>query len=230
MTQMMKIGILGSGNMGRSLGYRWAELGHAVHFGARDPAKARAAADFVGHGSVGGTLEEAALFGDVLLHTARDALLSTMVGDVDRLAGKTVIELNNRPIPPGFAFEPITESYTERLQADAPRVRVVKAFNLFAQEVLEHSAETISAHDVSVFMAGDDADAKSITARLASELGFTPVDGGPLRNARLIETMGDFIRFLIGGQKMGPFATLSSRILPRTDNNRLGGRQPSQFT
>lgn len=64
----------------------------------------------------------------------------------------------------------------------------------------------------------------------AGALGFTPADGGPLRNTRLLETMGDFIRFLIGMQKMGPFVTLSATHLPPADDQRLGGRQPTNLT
>ncbi len=56
----MKIGIIGSGNMGRTLGMRWAELGHQVYFGAKTSEEGKAIADFVGQNSQGGDAEAAA--------------------------------------------------------------------------------------------------------------------------------------------------------------------------
>ena len=79
-------------------------------------------------------------------------------------------------------------------------------------------------------MAGDDAKAKTVAAQLVGDLGFTSVDGGPLPNARLLESMGDFVRFLIGAQQMGPFTTLSRTVLPHTNSARLGGRQARALT
>lgn len=61
----MKIGIIGSGNMGRSLGLLWAEQGHKVFFGARTVEKGQVVAEFAQHGTKGGTNDEAAAFGNV---------------------------------------------------------------------------------------------------------------------------------------------------------------------
>lgn len=225
----MKIGILGSGNMGRSLGMRWAELGHQVFFGGRDAEKARSIALFVGHGSQGGTLEEAARFGEVLVHTARGALPSALVPDLSVFDGKVLIDLNNGPIPNGFAYEPVALSFAERFQTDVPGLKVVKAFNTMAQEVFEHEPQTLRQHAVSVFVAGDDADAKASVMQLADEIGFVAVDAGGLRNARLLESVGDLIRYMIGGAPLGPQATISVHVLPEPTSKRLGGRQPSKL-
>lgn len=67
----MKIGILGSGNMGRSLGQLWAEQVHEVYFGVRTAEQGQSVAAFVGRGSQGGTNDQAAQFGEVLLYTIR---------------------------------------------------------------------------------------------------------------------------------------------------------------
>lgn len=61
---------------------------------------------------------------------------------------------------------------------------------------------------------------------LAEEIGFSAVDCGPLRSARMIEGLGDFIRFMIGGMQLGPYATISVNKLPEAKEQRLGGRQP----
>lgn len=70
----MRIGIIGSGNMGRSLGILWAEQGHEVFFGSREAAKGQAVAEFAGRGTQGGTNDEAAAFAEVILWTARGIL------------------------------------------------------------------------------------------------------------------------------------------------------------
>jgi NADP oxidoreductase coenzyme F420-dependent len=91
----MKIEIIGSGNMGRSLGMLWAKPGHAVFFGARTPEKGRTIADFAGHGTKSGTNDEAAKFGDVLLHTARGAYPSDVLTSTEVLTNKILIDPNN---------------------------------------------------------------------------------------------------------------------------------------
>ncbi len=226
----MKIGILGSGNMGRSLGTLWAELGHEVFFGSREASRARGVAQAAGHGCQGGTLDEAAAFGAVVLHTARDVLPSAMLSSTAALEGKTLIDCNNGVIPPGFAFETIAgESLTERIAADVPGANVVKAFNTMAQEVFELSPSPLKEHDVSCFVCGEDADARSTAMELAREIGFTPVDCGGTRNARLLEALGDFIRLMMRGMDLGLYATVSVHVLPEAERRRLGGREPSRL-
>lgn len=210
----MRIGILGSGNMGRALGAAWAGCGHAVCFGGRTEAKAAAVAASVGAGSIGGSLARAAAFGDVLVHTAREAMPSTMVDDARTLSGKVLIDLNNKPVPPGYAFEPVLESYAERYAADVPGLRVVKAFNTLPVQVFGYAPDILRRHAVTVFTAADDDGAKTTVMRLAAEIGLAPVDAGPLRNARVLEGFGDMLRYLINVAKLGAATTISARVLP----------------
>ena len=100
----MKIGIIGSGNMGRSLGIVWAELGHEVFFGGRDLEQARQAAALTQGKARYGTNDEAALFGEVLLYSLREVAPSKALQRVDSLDNKIVIDLNNSEIPPDFAY------------------------------------------------------------------------------------------------------------------------------
>lgn len=225
----MRIGILGSGNMGRSLGILWSQAGHEVFFGARNPQQARRAADLAGSAAGAGSLDEAARFGDVLLYCARHVMPSDLLSDSSLVDAKVVIDLNNSDIPGGFAFEPIALSHAETLQAAIPRARVIKAFNTMAQEVLELSGSDLKQHRVSVFVAGNDRAAREAVMRLAADIDFTPMDCGELRHARLLEGLGDFIRLLIGGQRMGPMATLSVHTLPAPKAHRLGGRDASRL-
>jgi 8-hydroxy-5-deazaflavin:NADPH oxidoreductase len=225
----MKIGIIGSGNMGRSLGILWAEQGHEVFFGARTAEKGRAVADFAGRGTQGGTNDEAAVFGEVLFYSARGVDPAEVLTSTQTLTGKIIIDPNNSVIPEGFAYEPITKSLAEILAEQVPNAIVVKAFNTMAQEVFELAPEPLRAHGVSVFVASDDAAAQQTVMQLAEEIGFVAIDSGVLRNARMIETMGDFIRFIIIGQQQGGYATISVNVLPAAEQQRLGGRQASNL-
>ena len=221
----MKIGVVGTGNMGRSLGTLWAERGHAVVFGSRDAAKGRAAAELAGRGAGSGSNDEAAAFGDVILYSNRESP-AAVLSSPDLLRGKVVIDCNNRPIPEGFAFgPPAGPSLAEQLAGAAPGARVVKAFNTFAQEVFELSPSPLREHGVSVYLCGDDSGAKAVVLGLAEELGFVGVDCGPLRNAWMAEVLGDFIRLQIGGMGRGPYATVSVHELPTAKKPRLGGRE-----
>ncbi|MBW4687957.1 MAG: NAD(P)-binding domain-containing protein [Komarekiella atlantica HA4396-MV6] len=225
----MKIGIIGSGNMGRSLGILWAEQGHNVFFGARDLEKGKAVAELAGHGTNGGTNDEAAIFGDVLLYSVRGVNPVEVFSSTEVLSGKILIDCNNFDIPEGFAFQPIVQSLAEKLAAEVPNALVVKAFNTMAQEVFELAPTPLKDYEVSVFVAGDDAQARQVVMSLAEDIGFAPVDCGALRNARMIEGAGDFIRFLLISQLQNPYATISVKILPQAQQQRLGGRQTSNL-
>ena len=224
----MKIGILGSGNMGRSLGLLWAECGHEIFFGARTTEKGKAVAALRDN-THGGTYDEAAAFGDVLLYTIRAVNPEEILTSIDALSGKILIDCNNQEIPPGFDYPPITKAIAETLAEQVPQARVVKAFNTMAQEVFELSPNPLKEHDVSCFVSGDDPEARSVVMQLAAEIGFTPIDCGHLRNARLLEGLADFIRLMIAGQGMGGYATVSVHVLPEAQQQRLGGRRLSDL-
>jgi 8-hydroxy-5-deazaflavin:NADPH oxidoreductase len=225
----MKIGILGSGNMGRSLGILWAEQKHEVFFGARTAERGKAIADSAGNHSQGGTNDEAAVFGDVLLYTIRGVNPAEVLTSIDVLNGKILIDCNNYDIPENFAYPPIELSLAEKLASEVPQARIVKAFNTMAQEVFELSPQPLKEYHVSVFVAGDDAEARKTVMNLAKDLGFAPVDCGELRFARLIEGLGDFIRYLMIAQELGSYTTISIKTLSETQKQRLGGRQSSSL-
>lgn len=218
----MKIGILGSGNMGRSLGILWAEQGHEVFFGARAAEKGQAIAAFAGKNTQGGTNDDAAAFGDILLYTIRGIDPAEVLTSTDVLSGKIIIDCNNQEVPPGFAYPPISKAIAETLAEQVPQARVVKAFNTMAQEVFELSPSPLDEHDVSCFVSSDHAEARTIVMQLATEIGFKSIDCGQLRNARLLESLADFIRLMIIGQGMGAYATISVHVLPEAQQKRLG--------
>lgn len=233
----MKIGILGSGNMGRCLGMVWAERGHDLFFGDQDREKAQRVAEFVNQGTAsretvnrrasGGTVEAAAAHGQVLLHTARDVMLSAMLPSIHSIHGKVIIDCNNESTrPPSAARE---RSHAERLAADAPQVHIVKAFNTISQEIFEYCPDDLVNFKVSCFVCGDDEQAVKLVMELAQGIGFMAVNCGALRNARLLEGFGDFIRVMIKQQETSPLYALSYQQLPQISAPRLGGRSPRQF-
>lgn len=133
---------------------------------------------------------------------------------VAALAGRVLIDLNKTPLPEGYAFEPIGRSFAEVFQADAPGLRMVKAFDTVPAQVFDYCPDRIREHEVSIFIAAADAAAKATVMGLAEEIGFRPVDAGPLRNACLLEGFGDMIRYLINVADVGPCTTISAHALP----------------
>lgn len=210
----MKIGVVGTGNMGRTLGLLWARKGHQVLFGSRDRRKAEAvAANGYGRAQAG-NLDDAAAFGEVILYTVRDILPSSLLRQPQVLSGKIVIDCNNSEVPSDFRFAAPIPSLAERLAADVPGARVVKAFNTMAAQLIELGRDSLAPHQISVFVCSDSADAKAVVSSLAEELGFVSVDSGELERARLVEAVADFIRFQIIGMGRGPFAAISVHVVP----------------
>ena len=227
----MKIGIIGSGNMGRTLGRLWSELGHEVLFGARDPGQAARAAS-AARGARHGGNDEAAEFGEVVLWSPRGVPAGEVVREPGRLDGKVVLDPNNGPLPEGHRFGsgPDEVSLAEGLAAGLSGARVVKAFNTLAQEVFELAPTPLRERGVAVFLAGDDAAAKRTAGGLVEGMGLVPVDCGPLAAARMLEGLGDFIRVLMLRQGLGVMAALSVQVLPAPTARRLGERTPTRLT
>ncbi len=188
----MRVGIVGVGPVGQTLGTAWARAGHDVAFGSRDPVRAAAAVTGLA-GAHAMTQEAAAAFGEVVLWTPR----GVMPAETDSLSGKIVLDPNNREPDPGCDYaspRPLWPSFAEQLQAAAPRARVVKAFNTVVMRLLKEDPERLTASGAQVFLAGDDAEAKTVAASLAADIGLGAVDLGGLHAAWLAETMADAFR------------------------------------
>ncbi|MEO8705515.1 MAG: NAD(P)-binding domain-containing protein, partial [Kofleriaceae bacterium] len=222
-----KIGIIGTGNMGRLLGALWAELGHEVLFGARDVARAREAAALCPARSRSGTNDEAAAFGELVYLNPRDVPMRELLARPDVLDGKIVVDSHNGPMPRPFELLAPARSRSELLQAELPKARVVKAFNTMAQEVFDACPERIAPAHISVFVAGDDDEARTTVMRLASEMGFVPVDCGGIASARLLEVLGDLARSFIGARS-DLRTTFSVHSAPE-GVARFGPRAPSRL-
>ncbi len=227
----MRIGIIGTGNMGRAIGVRLAQLGHDVLFGSREPRQGQEAASLAGHGARAGTNDDAARHGQVLVWTIRDPNPASVLSDPAVLDGKAVVNINNRDyaseVQGGAWFG---QAIAEAFQAHAPGAHVIKALNVVAMETLDTSPEKLRAAGAQVFVAGDNMDAKQVVSGLLNELGFEAVDlgTGPVA-MRAAEALGDAIRLLMIGAKMGGRANLQVRLLPDPDLGSIGQRAASNY-
>jgi 8-hydroxy-5-deazaflavin:NADPH oxidoreductase len=177
----LRIGIVGTGKMGRALGLRWAEAGHEICFGARRREVAEAAATLSPRRCATGTPAEAARFGPLALWTVPDQSPGAVVGDPALLADRVVVDVTNGP--------PLTDgaSRAQTLQAGLPGARVVKAFNTSSFESLQLTPDEARAAGVQTLLAGDDRAALDVVAGLAKDIGLLPIICGGLADAADVE-------------------------------------------
>jgi len=199
----MKVGIIGTGNMGSGLGKLWAAQGHEVMFGSREPDRAKALARSTAGNVQGGSYAEAAAFGDSVLLAVPWQGVEESVAACGSLSGKILIDCTN-PMTPDYMQLVVGHgtSGAEEIAKMASGARVVKAFNHIYAQII-HSGPQFGNRKANVFIAGDDAEAKQTVANLIRDIGFEPVDSGPLQNARYIEPLAELCVQLAYAQGMG---------------------------
>ena len=183
----MTIGIIGSGNVGGTLGKRWAKAGHRIIFSARDPGSAavKKVVSEAGPSASAGSVADAVKGSEVVLlatpwPSARNAIESA--GDLN---GKVLIDAVN-PVAPDLSLAlGINTSAAEQIAGWAKGARVVKAFNTVGAPIMENPQFKEGAPVL--FYCGDDADAKKTVHELIAQLGLDAVDAGPLTQARVLE-------------------------------------------
>ena len=200
----MKIAVIGSGNVGGTLGKGWAKKGHEIIFGVRDAndAKLKELLAASGGKARAASVKESAEAADVVTLTvpwnaAQDALKNA--GD---LRGKILLDCTN-PLKPDLSGLVLggNTSAGEQVAAWAAGARVVKIFNTTGAP---NMANPVYPNGPTMMLyCGDDAAAKSTAARLATELGFDVHDLGPLSEARLLENLALIWIHLAVVQKQG---------------------------
>jgi 8-hydroxy-5-deazaflavin:NADPH oxidoreductase len=187
----MKLGIIGSGNIGRSIG-KWASrLGYEVIFSAKNPEHAEEAVKAAGGNSKAGSVRDAVKSADMVLlavpYRAVEGILSDLGSLVD---GKVLIDATNALSPDysslAFGF---TTSAAEEIQKLAPKATVVKAFNTVFAQIFSSQNPELKGRKLTVFYASDDKQAKTKVAGLITKMGFDAVDAGPLKAARNLEPL-----------------------------------------
>jgi predicted dinucleotide-binding enzyme len=190
----MKIGVLGSGVVAKTLAAGLGGLGHQVRVGTRQPGKLgewAAQAPGVAVGSVA----DAAAFGDAIVLAVKGTAASDVLraaGDTN-LAGKTIIDATN-PIadaPPVNGvlkfFTSLDDSLMERLQREFPRAHFVKAFNSVGNALMVNPR--LAGGKPTMFICGNDDAAKKTVTGILDQLGWETADMGKAEAARAIEPL-----------------------------------------
>ena len=183
------VAMIGTGNVGAALGRRFAENGHKIVYGSRDPSAAdvRELVAATGNGAVATTQAQAAAQGDIVILAVPWSAAEDVVRALPDLRGKIVVDPTNPRVmaSDGFADYPIDDSNAERIARLAPGAHVVKAFSTLGAETMLDPR--LAGGPVTVPIVGDDRAAKERIAALTREIGLEAVDVGPLRHARIIE-------------------------------------------
>lgn len=183
------VAMIGTGNVGAALGRRFAENGHTIVYGSRDPmaADVRELVAATGNGAAAASQAEAAARADIVVLAVPWTAAEDVVRALPDLRGKIVVDPTNPRVmaSDGFADYPIDDSNAERIARLAPGAHVVKAFSTLGAETMLDPA--LARGPVTVPIVGDDRAAKERIAALAREIGLEAVDVGPLRHARIIE-------------------------------------------
>lgn len=191
----MNVTIIGAGNMGRGIGTRVVAGGHSVTFVDANPEVAeKTAADVKASAKNGATVSTStlgdAVLGDVVVLAVwygTNIEIAKQLGT--KLAGKVVVDIANplNSTYDGLATAPDSSSAEDLAKAIASGAKVVKAFNTTFAGTLVNGES--GGQKLDVFIAGDDADAKSKVSQLVTDGGMRAIDAGPLHRARQIESM-----------------------------------------
>lgn len=182
----LKIGIIGTGEIGGTLARLWVGAGHEVLMSSRHPDRLKGLAASLGPRARVGTPRDAALFGDVVLVSVPYGALPQVGRDLKtELAGKIVLDTCN-PYPSRDGEMAVEARKVSTGVADPhflPGVRLVRAFNAINSGDLAGEAHR-AGEPIAIPLAGDDAQALAVAERLVRDAGFAPVVVGPLSRAR----------------------------------------------
>ena len=190
----MKIGILGTGQVGQTVGSKLVAMGYDVMMGARSADNEKATA-FAGRtGGKTGTFADAAQFGEMIIHATRGDSAIEVLGKAgaENLAGKLVIDISNpldfsNGFPPSLSISNI-DSLGELIQRTFPEALVVKTLNTVTASVMVDPATVPGAH--TVFVSGNDKGAKGRAMDLLRSFGWQSIiDLGDITTARATEQM-----------------------------------------
>jgi len=182
----MKIGIIGSGNIGGSVGLRWAEAGHEIMFSSRNPDQLGELVAQAGPKAQAGFPPQAAEFGDIVFVAVPYAAMPQVGEDIAPLVqGKIVIDCGNPYMRRDGEMAAVAlEKGTGVASAEFfPGVRLVRAFNALSWTEVRDQAHR-DGELIAIPIAGDDAEGVAVATQLVIDAGFDPVVVGGLERAR----------------------------------------------
>jgi 8-hydroxy-5-deazaflavin:NADPH oxidoreductase len=203
----MKIGVLGTGMVGKAIASKLVEVGHEVRMGSRtaDNAEATAWANDSGDRASNGDFADAAAFGELLFNCTGGMVSVAALEQAgeDNVNGKVVIDVSN-PLDFSQGMPPIlsvanTDSVGEQLQRRFPQAKVVKSLNTMNCAVMVDPGSVPGYHNV--FVSGDDDGAKRTAKDILNQFGWsddTIIDLGDIKSARGAEAFVLFWVFLRG--------------------------------
>ena len=193
----MDIVVVGAGNVGRALAGGWQKTGHGVSFAARNPDDAKSA-DLRKQGFEVMPVAGAAQAAEVIVLAVPWDAVATTVPALGPVAGKIIVDATN-PLTANLELAiGHTDSAGEMVARLAPHARVVKAFNTTGANNMTDSR--YAGGKPMMPIAGDDAEAKAVVMRLAGDLGFEPIDTGPLAMSRHLESMAIVDQACVGAE------------------------------
>lgn len=186
----MKIGIIGSGNVGSALGKIWGRNGHEIMFSSRHPENLKSLAESIGKNVCYGHPSEAVKFGDVVVLAVPWTQADNALKSAGPFGGKVLIDCTNPLKPDGSGLAVgYNTSAAEEVAKWARDARVVKAFNTTFAALMSSDSRMFGSMKPTGFYCGDDESAKAVVSNLIKDTGLEPLDVGPLMNARYIEPL-----------------------------------------
>jgi len=199
----MKIGIIGAGDVGGTLGKSWRQRKHDVMFGVRNLQSQNVQRlGEMDKRLMFGNINDAVAFGDVILFAIPWTSIEETVRGSGNLSGKIVIDPTN-PLTPDLRQLALDDSsVAERIAELAKGAKVVKAFNTIGAQTLNNLI--FGSNRADLFLCGDDTPSKRVVGELAADIGFDVVDIGSLANARMLENLALLWIELALRQELGP--------------------------
>ena len=190
----MKIGVLGTGDVGKALANGFLATGHSVMMGSRSAANESAVEwqKEAGDNASVGTFADAAAYGELVVFATKGAANPEVVAaaGADKFAGKVVVDATN-PLDLSAGYPDLAvkgdDSGGETLQRLLPGAKVVKAFNIVNYSLMFRP--DLPGGPPDMFIAGDDAQAKETVTQVLADFGWPAIDLGPIRSARWLEGM-----------------------------------------
>ncbi|MDW0120816.1 MAG: NADPH-dependent F420 reductase [Nitrososphaeraceae archaeon] len=199
----MKIGIIGAGDVGGTLGIRWRQKGHEIMFGVRNRQSQNVQKLIqLDKNLEFGEIIETVTFGDVIVLAVPWTAIEETIHTAGNLSNKILIDPTN-PLTAdlkGLALD--NSSAAEKISNLAKSTKVVKAFNIIGAKTLNNSI--FDSQRADIFICGNDSHSKQVVRELAIDIGFDVVDVGPLVNARMLEYLALIWIELAFRQQLGP--------------------------
>ncbi len=189
----MKIGIIGSGSVGKSIAKLFEDAGHDVRLGSRTPNDSQF------------TYQQACEEREVVLIAIPFKAVEGVLPDLAQTIGSSIVVDVTNPLNEDWSPLLLGEqnSAAETVSRLLPNARVVKAFNTIFADIMNKAGIDRDGRSATAFVAGNDRDANGIVAQLAAEAGLAPKMAGGLSCARYLEAMAHLNIAIAVGQKGG---------------------------